>query len=311
MRAFTGANFVKVGAVFFAAAVGIGAQREAHVTQIIREVNVLEKKSDPRPAAINQRVGENEAVRTGDESRSELTFPDMTIERLGANSLFSFKNGGRNVQLNSGSILLRVPKDSGGADIRTSAVTVAVTGTTLILETGRGGRSKLTTLEGEARLSLAKYPRQSRRVRAGQMLDVPAGATTLPEPVDIDLNEVLRTHPLIVGFPQLPSYPLIVAAANSPQRQTVYQGRPVGPGGGGGVYIPPRTGRPPVVVNNPPTRGGGNNGGGNAGGGGGGGRVPVPTATPSTPTPTPPPQIGRRVPRQPGRTQRSTPPPVR
>jgi hypothetical protein len=155
----------------------------------------------------------------------------LTISRLGANTVFTFNKAGRSVELGGGSVLVRVPKDSGGGNVRTNAVTVAITGTTLILETSRGGRSKLIVLEGGARLSLVKYRGQSRQVRGGQMLDVPAGATTLPMPQNIDLNQVMRTHPLITGFRPLPSRDLIIATAQNPpgsRDEPVYQGQAVG-----------------------------------------------------------------------------------
>src|SRR3954469_16831494 len=165
-------------------AAGMTAQAagsEARVTQIIHEVNLLPNESKPHPAAMNDLVREDTAVRTGDKSKSELTFADLTITRLGANSIFNYNRAGRSVDLGGGSILLRVPKDSGGANVHAPAVSVAVTGTTFILETQRSARSKLIVLEGSARLSLNKNPSQRRNVMAGQMLDVPAGATTLPE----------------------------------------------------------------------------------------------------------------------------------
>ena len=187
--------------------------KEARVTQIIREVKLLPADAAAREAALNDKVSEDTGVRTGGDSRSELTFPDLTITRLGANTIFSFSKSGRTANVDTGSILLRVPKDSGGGTIRSSAVTVAVTGTTVIFEGNRGGRSKLITLEGSARVSLKKKPGDSRKVLAGQMLDVPPGATTLPMPVNVDLNEIMRTHPLITDFKPLPSQPLIMAAA--------------------------------------------------------------------------------------------------
>ena len=49
------------------------------------------------------------------------------------------------------------------------------------------------------------------------MLDVPAGATTLPLPTNVDLNQVMNTHPLITDFPPLPSRDLIVAASQQQQ----------------------------------------------------------------------------------------------
>ena len=197
-------------------ALAADSKKEARVTQIIRDVKLLPSDAAARPAALNDKVREDTGVRTGGDSRSELTFADLTITRLGSNTIFSFNRAGRNVQLDSGSILLRVPKDSGGGAIRTSAVTVAVTGTTVIFEATRAGKSKLIVLEGGARASLVKHPGQSQYVRAGQMLDVPAGATTLPLPTNVDLNQIMNSHPLITDFPPLPSRDLIVAASQQP-----------------------------------------------------------------------------------------------
>lgn len=207
-------------------AIAADSKKEAHVTQIIRDVKLLPAEASARAAVVNDRVAEDTGVRTGGDSRSELTFADFTITRLGANTIFSFHKAGRNAQVDSGSILLRVPKDSGGGRIKTSAVTVAVTGTTVILETARGGRNKLIVLEGAARLSLVKYPSQFQNVRGGQMVDVPPGATTVPLPTNIDLNDVMRKHPLITDFPPLPSRDLIVAAS---QQQPLPGSPPSGP----------------------------------------------------------------------------------
>jgi len=257
------------------------SNKEARVTQIIRDVRLLPNEAAPRPAEVNDRVAEDTGVRTGGESRSELTFRDLTITRLGSNTIFSFNKGGRNAQLDSGSILLRVPKDSGGGAIKTSAVTVAVTGTTVIMETARGGRNKLITLEGGARLSLRQHPSESRFVKAGQMLDVPAGATTLPMPVDIDLNDVMKTHPLLTDFPPLPSRDLILAAAQQ-QHPPGYSGPsfPIAPiiGGIVGGLLGQHGGHKNPPGRNPP--------GATAGG-------------ESAPTPTP----ATGLTRQPGRTK--------
>ena len=120
-------------------------------------------------------------------------------------------------------------RKSGGGSIHTRAVTVGITGTTVIFESTRLGHSKLTVLEGGARLSLVKYPKESVFVRAGQMLDVPAGATKLPKPVNIDLDQLMKTSPLITDFPPLPSEGLIAAAiddqrSSGPSGPPVYQG---------------------------------------------------------------------------------------
>jgi hypothetical protein len=253
--------------------------KEAQVTQIIREVKVLPSQADPRDALINDKISEDTGVKTGEESRSELTFPDLTITRLGANTIFSFSKAGRTANVDSGSILLRVPKNSGGGSIRSTAVTVAITGTTVIFETAADGVSRLITLEGNSRLSFTNKPEQFRRVRAGQMLEVPPGATELPMPVYIDLRQLMRTHPLIVDFRPLPSQPLIMAVAEKRPPPATPKAPPPQP--------PPPT-RPPGQVPTPPVV--------DPGQGGPGERpsptpktYPSPTADPErTATPTPP-----------------------
>ena len=266
-RALVPILLVLIGLWISAAATAAASKSEARVTQIVRDVKVLPDEAEARAAAMNQRVAEGDAVRTGDASRSELTFPDLTISRLGANTIYGFNRAGRDVRLTNGSLLLRVPKGSGGGNIRTDPVTVAVTGTTLIFEHARRGRSKLIVLEGGARLSLTKVRGQSRDLRAGQMLEVPAGATTLGMPQDINIDEVMKTHPLVTNFRPLPSRDLITQAAREQANgERVYQGQPVagqprGPSigigigglfGGGGPRVggrdprrPPRGQRPP------------------------------------------------------------------
>jgi hypothetical protein len=203
----------------------------ARVTQLIREVSLLPPDAPARRAVLNETVGETMGVKTGGDSRAELTFVDLTITRLGANSLYHFKKAGRRVELNTGSTLLRVPKDSGGAIILSPAVTVGITGTTVIFEHIRGGASRLTVLEGTARLTLAAARDQKRSVAAGQSIEVPAGAVRVPDPKAIDLAAVMKTSPLITGFRPLPSEGLINNAIRSQQqRGPVNQNqRPGGP----------------------------------------------------------------------------------
>src|SRR5205809_5029307 len=61
-----------------------GELKEAQVTQVIQDVRLLPSNAAPRPASVSDRVHEDTAVRTGVESRTELTFQDMTLTRLGS-----------------------------------------------------------------------------------------------------------------------------------------------------------------------------------------------------------------------------------
>lgn len=270
----------------FAASPAFAAKNEARVTRIIREVKLLPSQAAPKPAALNDTVNDNTAVRTGDASRSELTFVDLRITRLGANTLFAFNTGGHNVQLNSGSMLLYVPKNVGGAQMATSAVSVAITGTTVIFESRKAGRTILKVFEGGARAALIKYPRESVFVRAGQMIDVPAGATKMPRPVNMNMADELKS-PLFADFPPLPSQNLIATAPNPPGNPPVVSQPtlPVAP------WLPGRVIRGSTP---PPTRGG--NGGGTTTRGGAAGTGDN-DGTTTTGTPKPPKTGGRgRVP---------------
>ena len=102
--------------------------KEAKVTQIIQEVRVLPSNASPRPAAVNDNVRQGTAVQTGVQSRSELTFKDQTITRLGEKTIFSVGEGPRTIDLGTGQFLLYAPKKAGGAKIKAGAVTAAITG---------------------------------------------------------------------------------------------------------------------------------------------------------------------------------------
>jgi hypothetical protein len=126
-------------------------KKEARVTQVVRDVNLLAPHVATRPAHLNDNVADGSAVHTGADSRAELTFADLTITRVGANSIFTFDQTGRSIDVESGAILLRVPKDSGGARIRSSSLTIGITGTTVMFEFHPRNYSKLIVLEGIVR----------------------------------------------------------------------------------------------------------------------------------------------------------------
>src|SRR5213083_1895998 len=88
---------------------GAATLQDALVSQVIQDVRLLEPHATPRPAAVNDKVTLGRAVRTGVESRAELTFADLTITRLGANTIFSLMAGAREVELTKGTILIDVP----------------------------------------------------------------------------------------------------------------------------------------------------------------------------------------------------------
>jgi hypothetical protein len=108
--------------------ISAGELKEAKVTQVIQDVRVVPSNASPRPAAVNDDVRQGTAVQTGAQSRSELTFKDQTMIRLGEKAVFSVGEGTRTIDLGSGQFLLYVPKKAGGAKVKTGPVTAAITG---------------------------------------------------------------------------------------------------------------------------------------------------------------------------------------
>ena len=102
--------------------------KDAEVTQVIQDVKLLPSNAAPRPAAVSDNVRHGTAVQTGVQSRSELTFKDQTITRLGEKTIFSVGEGGRTIDLGSGQFLLYVPKKAGAAKVKMGPVTAAITG---------------------------------------------------------------------------------------------------------------------------------------------------------------------------------------
>jgi hypothetical protein len=102
--------------------------KEAKVTQVIQDVRVLPSNASPHPAAVNDDVRHGTAVQTGVQSRSELTFKDQTITRLGEKTIFSVGEGPRAIDLGSGQFLLYAPKKAGGAKVKMGPVTAAISG---------------------------------------------------------------------------------------------------------------------------------------------------------------------------------------
>lgn len=177
-----------------------GPLQSAKITQAVNEVTIYQTQGSGTAATIGQTVGGSSSVQTGRKSRAELTFTDNTITRLGQYSVFSFRQGSREVELQQGSVLLQVPKDAGGAMIRTATVTAAITGTTSMFEYSPGKWIKLLTLEGTQKLFIngSKTPVL---VPAGQMIIMKPNGSVIPAPVTIDLAKLLATSPLAGNGP--------------------------------------------------------------------------------------------------------------
>ena len=212
---------VRVIGIFFAFTAAISpisqaaGKSEAHVSQAIHNVQVLVANAGPRPVSINDNVRRGTAVRTGSDSRAELAFTDRTLARLGANSLLSFSEG--DFDLANGSMLLYLPKRSGGARINTAIATAAGSSFTAMAEYRPKSWIKFIVLDGHGSVFLKHHPGETRTLRAGQMITVRDGAMKLPEPQDVDLSGLMKSSLLVTQFPPLPNRNVILSAANNQQ----------------------------------------------------------------------------------------------
>src|SRR5881296_4401876 len=180
---------------------------EAQVTQVVQDVKVVPSGAASRPATVNETIRQGNAVQTGVQSRSELTFKDKTITRLGEKSIFNVGGDGRTIDMGSGQFLLYVPKNKGGAKVKMGPVTAAITGTTVLGNVYPSGIIEFTVLEGSACISLDRMG-QTLLVMPGQMVVYDPVLMRLEDPVEVDLQQELSS-PLIRDFRQLPSAPLI------------------------------------------------------------------------------------------------------
>jgi hypothetical protein len=169
--------------------------RSAEVTTVVNDVRIYRNSASGVAASIGDRLSGSDDLHTGRRSRAELMFADKSITRIGANSIFSFRSGSRDMEIKQGSFLLQVPKDAGGATIRTATVTAAITGTTTMMEYNPGQWIKFITLEGTAKLRLNKSG-ESIDVPPGQMIFMRTDDNRIPRPIMINVQKLMRTSKL-------------------------------------------------------------------------------------------------------------------
>lgn len=205
-------------------------------TEVVRDVNVVSADTKAAaPATVNELVTAPNLVRTGPESRAELTAPDQTITRIGANTVFSFEPSGRNIDLEKGNVLFHSPHGKGGGSIRSGGAAAAVLGTTLIVSSTGTGGFKVIVLEGHGTVTLPNG--HSTTLNAGQLVFVLPGQTDFDHVLEINLGKLVAGSTLVNGFSTpLPSQPLIQIAIDH-QNQQLNNGK-VDTGQPPEIYIP-------------------------------------------------------------------------
>jgi hypothetical protein len=188
-------------------------------TEVIKDVNVVAGDTKAAaPAQVSGVVKAPDLVRTGPDSRAELTAPDQTITRVGANSVFSFEPQGRSLDLQQGSVLFYSPKGNGGGTVTSGGASAAVLGSTMICVAGPDGSFKAILLEGKGGCTVTLKDGKSVTLHDGQMVVVLPGGGAFSQVLNIDLAKLTGSSLLVTGFNNpLGSMPLIQIAINNQQ----------------------------------------------------------------------------------------------
>ena len=200
--------------------------KQAEVTRTVNIVSLLPEMQSVRPASIGDVISGQTALKTADDSRAELRFPDLTITRVGSNALFRFFAGGRDMTLDGGTMLFSSPKGAGGGEVQAGAITAAVTGTDLLVTyikgpAAKGGRVKVICLSRTVLVYFTANPRERRLLRPGQMVEVPNGATKFSPVSVVSLSLIFSTNELFEsgGFGPLPSQASLAELAENQQKE--------------------------------------------------------------------------------------------
>ncbi|MBA2271387.1 MAG: FecR domain-containing protein [Chthoniobacterales bacterium] len=192
---------------------------QAVVRQKVNVVTVAASiNASAQPVSQGAVVRDENVVRTGTESRAELEFGDLTLARLGANSIFTFDAEARAMNCMQGAALFSKPTNSGRVEVRAGAITAAITGSTGFVSNqpsatakkARGASSReertamMGMLEGKLRGSAVWRDNNGKErtfrfaLGAGEMIVAQPGRA--PVVVQFDIPRFLSTSPLITGF---------------------------------------------------------------------------------------------------------------
>lgn len=196
---------------------------ESTFTEIINEAKVVtESNKSGAPAKESEIFKAPDLVRTGRDSRVELTAKDQTITRVGANTAFTFAESGREIQLKQGGVLFHSPAGAGGGAVKYRGSSAAVLGTTMITEVLAGGRFKILDLEGKVKVSLING--LSVTLKPGQMVIVSADGLSFSAVANFNLGELASHLLLVVGFSNPLSSRSLIAQAIQQQNVDIAAG---------------------------------------------------------------------------------------
>ena len=182
-------------------------------------------------------------IQTGSSSRIELELPYLAVARIGSHATLRFNATAKALSLEGGTLMLSVPKETSGITVESGSTMTSFSKGALQMS-NVDGRVKVITLDGKITVTLAANPSDRRRLKDGDMVDVPAGATTMPPVTTIKLRKLIETSVLInMGpFPGLRAIKQNATSQKGPMKPFVTGGFDPDWGGGSLLsYGPPGT----------------------------------------------------------------------
>jgi hypothetical protein len=175
------------------------ADQAATVTEAVNDVSHGSSESAiTAPAKSGTVIQDGEYLKTGTQSRAELTLANQSITRLGSNTILNYSVASNQLDLQAGTMLFSKPKDGKEMTIKTASVTAAIVGTTGFLSLKEKEKIFIFGLvEGHAKVKLTADGKNY-DVGAGQLLRfTPDGKAEL---LYFNVPLFLKTSPLFTKF---------------------------------------------------------------------------------------------------------------
>jgi hypothetical protein len=167
----------------------------ATVTEAVNQVthgSLESSKSFPAPTGTHLPLGEY--LMTGLKSRAELELANLSITRLGANTIFNYSPSNNEIDLQAGTVLFSKPKDGKQMNIKTASVTAAIVGTTGFIQ--KQGKAIIFGLvEGHSTVTIGG---KNFNITSGEIVKFTPGQP--PQFFFFNVPLFLKTSPLITKF---------------------------------------------------------------------------------------------------------------
>jgi len=157
----------------------------AMVERVSNSVSLSQSGGSWRPAGVGDRMIPQDSLRTGAQSKAELTFNEGSLVRTGEDTTFYFPPGRRSFELINGTTLLMIRPGLGASRINTPEANIVASGTALFVQHDEASNTSLVGVLTESPAGPVTVTdvdgETSVQLNAGQFVSVADGAIGLIE----------------------------------------------------------------------------------------------------------------------------------